>query len=1195
MDEQAQNLLATLKKSSVAIDTKLAAFNNLKSSIKHQRVPDSAQPVIFESIRLGISAQTSPTLVSTAFSTVAHLIKRLALQEQTSVIAAWSPKLLPILLDRLGDARESTRNAASQTLCDLWPYSKNDVERMIKEGALAGNNARSKEMAMMWVVKMHNSDGLPFRGFVPSLVACLEDSDGGVRETAKSVVVELFGNAPEHAKVDLKKQMASRDVRKAIVAFVVQHLGMRNTVELDLGASIMSAPAGDHGHVDSTMNESIMSEAPVAQDSSIDPLYIHTQRELEDAFRDMQPPFEGRESEHNWLARDKSIKKIRRLLKGNALEEFHAAFVAGIKGMMDGILKAANTLRTTMSTNACQLVQELYRTLGTTMDPMTEIMIQNFIKMSSNTKQLAAKNADTTMEAILSHASYNQRMMNHLWLTFQEKNMQTRAFGPSWLKIVIRRNASHKAQIEHSGGMDVILKCLKKGLEDANPKVRESTRSAYWVFAQVWPDQGEKFMNSLEDSKMRTALEKDANNPNKSSMASSFSSVASTKSRPAPTARPSIRDAIAAQRKAALGKNLPDRPNSALAAFPSTEASGAGRGPIRPAGARSHTVAPSKLADTPSTKSTLTAAPVRRPRKPEIARPATADPYASRRGGQTTQTTPTISPQTSPSKIGSVAKPTAASAARTIGRTPARGGAMTPAIRGKARAQTVSRPSPTHGRTNSVPVSPEKDETLTLVTPFNPPDDFSSHSVPLHQSHIPHLRTRDSGATVASEDDTGGFTMVIPNLRPESRDKSSPRPSSSGTPYKSGLPRRTPMKAENVKPGSPLVQRIDAQRKTHSPDRSRLVDSAETEAGAVQIYEDPFQADETDVAPAGPFKPVLGEIALNERSSDVEREQVDLAQSTRSNEQNVEETRTPRGHMKTTSTGSILGPNGDAAEAAKNKRLLNSAIERVRGKNLDAHGFRRVQDIVKTNQDIWGEDAHKFGDLLVALLEYLEAPADSLKISGTPSSSKVQNLKTQVLATIRGMLAMHRKEAAPFYSQSLCSVLTARRQFDDMSHITSEMEKLADDIARNGQPTECISAVIDLIDSLALSASLSPPTSPTVSSSPSSPRPSSAGNQGENMARTVTMALNSLASLLAAASTRKVPISPDQTKRLGSLAVRLLQDTDPEVRRADLEFCLALHERLGGENGEGFWKAVEGAKESGLNLITYYLARRGKA
>jgi CLIP-associating protein 1/2 len=39
---------------------------------------------------------------------------------------------------------------------------------------------------------MNSTEGLQFKGFVPSLVASLEDADGAVRETAKSCVVELF-------------------------------------------------------------------------------------------------------------------------------------------------------------------------------------------------------------------------------------------------------------------------------------------------------------------------------------------------------------------------------------------------------------------------------------------------------------------------------------------------------------------------------------------------------------------------------------------------------------------------------------------------------------------------------------------------------------------------------------------------------------------------------------------------------------------------------------------------------------------------------------------------------------------------------------------------------------------------------------------------------------------------------------------
>jgi len=154
MEDQAQSLLATLKKSSVATDTKLTAFNNLKSNIKHLRVPEAAQPTIFECIRVAITSQASTTLVSSGFSTLGHLVKRLSLQEQTNVIAQHAKKFLPVLFDRLGDARESHRNAASQSLADFWPYCHVEVEQLVREGALMGHNARAKEMAMLWLVKV---------------------------------------------------------------------------------------------------------------------------------------------------------------------------------------------------------------------------------------------------------------------------------------------------------------------------------------------------------------------------------------------------------------------------------------------------------------------------------------------------------------------------------------------------------------------------------------------------------------------------------------------------------------------------------------------------------------------------------------------------------------------------------------------------------------------------------------------------------------------------------------------------------------------------------------------------------------------------------------------------------------------------------------------------------------------------------
>ena len=154
MEEQAATLLTALRKSSSPIDAKVALLNTLKSDIKHQRVPEPAQPTIFECVRLAIGSQTSSSLASAGFSTLGHLLKRLNLQDQTAVIASQSSRLFPILMERLGDARESLRVAASQTLADLWPVDHVEVERLMRDVALAGTHPRAKEMAMLWVAKV---------------------------------------------------------------------------------------------------------------------------------------------------------------------------------------------------------------------------------------------------------------------------------------------------------------------------------------------------------------------------------------------------------------------------------------------------------------------------------------------------------------------------------------------------------------------------------------------------------------------------------------------------------------------------------------------------------------------------------------------------------------------------------------------------------------------------------------------------------------------------------------------------------------------------------------------------------------------------------------------------------------------------------------------------------------------------------
>ena len=224
----------------------------------------------------------------------------------------------------------------------------------------------------------------------------------------------------------------------------------------------------------------------------LEPVYVDTARDIEDIFREMQPHFEGKESEKNWSPREKSVIKLRRINKGNAPAELTTVYLAGIKGLLDGILKTVNSLRTTVCSNGCHLIQDLARVAGSGLDNMVEILLQNLIKLCANTKKISASNGNTTVDVILANVSYNIRLLQHIWNAVQDKNVQPRIFAAGWLKTIMSKHGQRKNTLEHGGGTDLIEKCIKAGLADRDKKVRDDMRPTYWAFARICPEKSEQ-------------------------------------------------------------------------------------------------------------------------------------------------------------------------------------------------------------------------------------------------------------------------------------------------------------------------------------------------------------------------------------------------------------------------------------------------------------------------------------------------------------------------------------------------------------------------------------------------------------------------------------------------------------------------------------------------------------------------------
>ena len=249
--------------------------------------------------------------------------------------------------------------------------------------------------------------------------------------------------------------------------------------------------------------------------------------------------------------------------------------------------------------------------------------------------------------------------------------------------------------------------------------------------------------------------------------------------------RDALKAKIAEQRKAKLAaaKGVPERPNSAQASYSSPKSQLA-----KSLGARTTSNAstassstgrpPSSLGN--STKSiaangsgSLMGGTARRPMRPrpELHRPATADPYASRRNGKAT---PSMTPEKTPSAT--TAKKSAAPKSTVRARAHTHNSPNVSPIRSKSRlgeaaATTTHKKTPSAGSRHGSPaITPSREEDLTMVRPFvRSQSHHQPGAIPFRQRHaLETSATVDDEAIEVGDEDN--FTMVIPNLgRPPSQ------------------------------------------------------------------------------------------------------------------------------------------------------------------------------------------------------------------------------------------------------------------------------------------------------------------------------------------------------------------------------------------------------------------------------------------
>lgn len=332
--------------------------------------------------------------------------------------------------------------------------------------------------------------------------------------------------------------------------------------------------------------------------------------------------------------------------------------------------------------------------------------------------------------------------------------------------------------------------------------------------------------------------------------------------------------------------------------------------------------------------------------------------------------------------------------------------------------------------------------------------------------------------------------------------------------------RKEAMGGQEVPTNSPSLHRDDAAV-------PKLAEEAQTgtPSRTLRVYEDPFSEGGSTTKPTF-SPPVLEDKPVNEDAGNL-----------------------PQANGELLSQNVLESPE----KVRQNSRLLDSGITKIKAKNLEVHGFRKLQSLIRDNKTVFTDE--KFEALLLGLFQYLEDPLSSL------SAEKVQDVKAQILSTIKLLLKKERENFQPFVSRGLESLLEARGAYDTRAHVVSGLEMLAEELVIIGDGSEIVVVLSKRLQSC-----------------------TDASIEG---CRTLSMGLHVLKEML----DKRAEFSPTASEltQLTCLSNRCLESADSGVRMDAVKFCVSLHDRVGDAS---FWNAFQGVKDDPKSLITYYIVKK---
>ncbi|KAI9330418.1 clasp N terminal-domain-containing protein [Obelidium mucronatum] len=162
---------------------------------------------------------------------------------------------------------------------------------------------------------------------------------------------------------------------------------------------------------------------------------------------------------------------------------------------------------------ACACVAAIAETVEqSALEVHAEGAVKGMLKLAGASKKLIASSASTAMVSLLEHTQFHLKILELFVAATSDKNAQVRQYAMQYVLYQLNHTVQNggAAIVTRTGGIDVLDRCLRKSLSDANPAVREASRAVFDILMEQWPKRAEALLADLDPNTRKAVIKSSA-------------------------------------------------------------------------------------------------------------------------------------------------------------------------------------------------------------------------------------------------------------------------------------------------------------------------------------------------------------------------------------------------------------------------------------------------------------------------------------------------------------------------------------------------------------------------------------------------------------------------------------------------------------------------------------------------------------